>query len=337
MKYFEHPLNKISEGVQQQAPDCADLTPENFMQTFFPTPIQQIKNSVGNVLYPVKNKLEYKKSLRLLGLTEQSFTEKLLRPDTITLGKKGGGIEVFYSNIKKQIPVSGTVINFGCGLGWELILTAKYLQPKKIIGCEYFNYGRAWEYVKKYVMQRYGIEVEFYQVDLRNPIPDSIPRADLLISYTVLEHLKEMDNSLSRLKEFLKPNGHFASLWGPMWYSYTGDHIAAELGHEHGFDHVLLDAKEYMEFYKNHPRNKSDFERGIKTWLELGLSNFALFEEYMESITRIYGKPNYIIWQLSKEAFAYKEKYPENWKKILHKHPFLNENDLIITSAGVVV
>jgi SAM-dependent methyltransferase len=228
------------------------------------------------------------------------------------------------------------VINFGCGLGYEVMQTALYLRPRLIIGCEYFNYGRAWAYVTEEVQRRYGVEVRFEQLDLRNPIPAEIPQADLLLSFAVLEHLKEMDASLEKLKQFLRPGGRFGSIWGPMWYSYSGDHIAAELGFEHGFDHVLLDDSDYFEFYKSHPRNRDAVRNNEKTWLELGLSNFARYQEYLDSVRRIFGQPTYLLWQVSDEAIKYKNQYPERWKQMLAARPYLTQLDLMLNSVGAL-
>src|ERR1035438_8529991 len=46
-----------------------------------------------------------------------------------------------------------------------------------------------------------------------------------------------------------------------MWYSYSGDHIAAELGFEKGYEHVLLPADAYLSFYKSDRKSQHGLRR----------------------------------------------------------------------------
>lgn len=337
MKYFDHPLNRLSSNIEYTPADKEDHTPVNYMEAFSSSFATHLKDVLRSTIYPIKNKLENKKCLSLLNLSDNSFDYNFIKPDTITLGQKGAGKEIFFKTISRKIRPPKVILHFGCGLGDELMLSAKYFNPTHIIGCDYFNYGKAWSYAKETIKKKYEVEVSFFQVDLRNPIPSDIPKADLLISISVLEHLIKMDDSLERLKKFLKPGGNFASIWGPMWYSFSGDHIAAELGVQHGFDHILLYPERYFEFYKSHPRNIQTFERGEKSWLELGLCNFALYNEYMQSLNFHFGSPKYLLWTLSNEAINFKKHYPDKWSEALQKNCFISELDLILTCASIII
>jgi SAM-dependent methyltransferase len=336
MKYFEHPLNNFSKEKDYSEQSSLDSTPIFYEAEIFPSFKKRIKTYLGRNVYPFINKVQHKQNFKRFNL-ENEFERGIRLPEISTRGQKGSGIDIFYSTLKKEIDKKQTVLHFGCGLGYELILTAKYLRPKLIVGCDYFNYKKAWTTVIDYIKRKYGCEVKFFQVDLRDEIPIEIPKADLLLSFAVLEHLKELDVSLEKISHFLKPDGQFASIWGPMWYSYSGDHIAGELGLEHGFDHILLGAVDYFEFYKGHPRNRETYKKGGKGWLELGLTNFALYSEYMNSLQKIFGSTKYLLWTLSEEALEFKKLCPEKWKKALSLNPHITEMDLVLSCVSIII
>ncbi len=226
---------------------------------------------------------------------------------------------------------------YGCGTGEEVFNIAKYLQPRKIIAIDYFNYRIIWQSVAEQAKVKYGTDVEFIQVDFNNPQSKLLQSADVVYSQAVLEHLGDMKKIYRQLCSFLKKDGYFAAIWGPMWYSYSGDHIAAELGHDKGFQHLLLNATEYFDFYRSHPRNMPVVAAGEKTWLELGLHNYATYAEYIESLQEYFGNIEYLHWVVSQEALGYREKYRLKWDQVLKNHPFISGFDMAVTCASILL
>lgn len=335
VKYDHHPLRQVSEGVEKVPMPQTDATPENFERLFRPGFGQRLKAEIGNLLYPLKNQVERQwviKQLRQVGVAPA----QLARPNVISWGNKGFGTAIFLQRIAATLGQVETIASFGCGMGQECLWIAKYLRPKQIVGCDYFNYQRAWDYVAQQAASQYGVKVTFHQMDLRNPLPVNFTKADLLISISVLEHLRDFGPSLVLLKTLLKPGGHFASLWGPMWYSYSGDHIASELGLAKAYEHVLLAPEAYLEFYRAHPRNREDVRRGIPTWLELGLHNFARYDEYIALVEQIYGQPKFLQWCVCPDAFRYKKTFLTNWHLALEQNQ-LTPLDLVLTQASIIV
>lgn len=121
-----------------------------------------------------------------------------------------------------------------------------------------------------------------------------------------------------------------------MWYSYSGDHISAELGFEYAYHHLLL-GDSYFEFYKEHPRNTEDIKNGRLTWLELGLHNFATHNEYILNLTEYFGNIDYLQWVICKEAFDYKHMYSKQWNQLLSSSNNIKELDLVLGYAGIVL
>jgi SAM-dependent methyltransferase len=237
--------------------------------------------------------------------------------------------------VAKRVGEIDTVACVGCGTGYEFLEIARFLSPRRIIGYEYFNYERAWDWVSRELSSR-NIAVDFYQCDLRKSLASETEESDLLISFEVLEHFRSMPETFANIQPLLNRKGWFAALWGPMWYSFSGDHIAAELGFDNGYEHVLLPHAEYLSFYKGHPRNVAEVEKGTPTWLELGLHNFARYEQYLEEITRCFGEINWLALSVSIEGWKWRAVFPDKWEVMLKNNPYLQPLDLLIQSACVL-
>jgi SAM-dependent methyltransferase len=193
----------------------------------------------------------------------------------------------------------------------------------------------AWDWIGGR-LQKSGIEAEFHQCDLRNPLPNNIGKADVIVSNAVLEHLRNMSETFSHLGAVLQKPGWFAAMWGPMWYSYSGDHIAAELGFEKGYEHVLLPVDAYLSFYKSHPRNIESVKHAVPTWLELGLHNFARYKDYTFEIKKCFGDVRWLVWSVSPEAWRWRKTYSEQWQNMLSRNPQIQPLDLLLNSAGIL-
>lgn len=330
----DHPLARLSADRPKLRPPVGDQTPVVFPSGFLPSIKQRIKDAIGYRFYPLMNRVRRssaESALRTAGVDLDSYPT----PTAMSMGQKGFGSDLFLGEIAPLVRPVSTVVAFGCGLGYEAILIARRLRPQRIIGYDFFDYRRAWDWVTEYV-KPWGTDCEFIAADLREPLSPAHEPADLILSFSVLEHLRDMERSFEIMRPLVKPYGWFASLWGPMWASFTGDHIAAELGEEFGFEHLRLDPEAYLNFYKTHPRNREDVAKGVPTWLELGLHNFARYDEYESAIAKAFGRVCYRRWQLSEEAFRYRTRFPQRWNEILARHQSLRPLDLILQGCSVV-
>ena len=327
--HLKHPLLRLIKT--QSEPPAQDMTQDDF--TLKKNFLRKIKINLGKIIYPIKNFIEYRfvisKVLRL------NVTESQIRtPQLLTLGDRGFGRDILLNKISKIVGGIEIVACFGCGSGLELLDLAKYLKPKKIIAYDFFNYALGWEAITKSLTNA-GIEVIFIQHDIRLPLLVE-EKADLLISFEVLEHLSDISQILGNVKKILKEDGYFASTWGPLWYVYSGDHIAGELGFSHGYDHLLLGSTEYEEWYRNHPRNKEWISKGGVTWLELGLISYAKYQEYIDIIETLFGTTIWQAWCISPKALKWHGLHPELWEKILTANREIEPIDLILQSVAIV-
>ena len=335
MGYREHPLQAVSRGRESLPLIPDDQTPPEFPWGCFPGGKERLKRSIGLRLYPLMNRLtrsSTESKLREIGVD----LNREPKPTSLSYGKKGTSIEIFLSRLARVAGTGCSFASFGCGMGQEFLSVAKYLRPRSIIGYEFFNYRRAWGFVAERVLREYGIPVTFVQVDLRQRFVPKHDPVEILYSSAVLEHLRDMDESFAIVRPLMRPDGWFAAQWGPMWYSFSGDHIAAELGNDFGFEHVRLSADDYLKFYREHPRNRDTVARGEPTWLELGLSNFARYDEYIDSIQSHFGRIQRMHWQVSTEAFEWRSRRRGDWDEMLAKNSAIGPLDLVLQQADVI-
>jgi SAM-dependent methyltransferase len=334
MRYYRHPLLDLAKEANLAPPPTTDITPTDFRLRFQHSTKQKIKLQIGNIIYPLKNKLErrsLKNNLVEVGIPKSSFE----RTNLMTKGERGFGIQLYLKEIGRRVGKVDTAACFGCGIGDEMIEVARSLRPRIIIGYEYLNYGRAWKYATD-LLDRQGVEARFVQCDLRNPLPKSIEKADILLSFAVLEHLYSIPRIFKNLRPLLKDSGWFTSIWGPLWYTFSGDHIAGELGFEHGYDHVQLSPSEYVNWYAAHPRNIDVIRRGEPTWLDMGLISFAQYAEYIEEIERHFGQIKWLAWAISEEGLAWRRAYPKTFNQMLSTNSHIQPLDLPLKSAAIL-
>jgi SAM-dependent methyltransferase len=334
MNYHSHPLLDVSidlhEGMQPTADQSSGAHPVN--KSFSAS----LKRAIASVAYPILNARGQAANWKLVqGL--QGFEKVSRKPDIITFGHKGFGQDIFLRRINKKLRSRpSTVLCFGCGTGEETLTVAMVLKPKKIVGLDYFNYRSRWTQLSA-DLKRLGVETEFGQFDVKSSEDKYTGIADLVYSHAVLEHIRDMDVYFPVMKKMLKQGGSFAAQWGPMWYSYSGDHISGELGLNKGFEHLLLSTHDYLEYYREHPRNRDDVRSGTPTWMELGLHNFATYKEYVDTLQLYYGSIDFLQWVMSEEAFTYAGAYPQKHKQILSAHTHISELDLALQCAGILL
>jgi SAM-dependent methyltransferase len=331
---FRHPLLRVAEEKHHLLPPPPqDITPDDYLTRLQPGAKARFKRLIGELIYPPKNTLQ--RNHLELQLADAGVSRSIsAKPDLLTWGDRGFSNEILLAKISRKVGKVESVACFGCGIGDELLLIGRLLRPKRIIGFDFLNYGKAWDRVKG-ELAKAGIEADFVQCDLRHSVSCRQP-VDLLISFAVLEHLHNIPETLSHISKVLKRGGWFASVWGPLWHTYSGDHIAGELGFEHGYDHLRLGPDEYLKWYASHPRNEPVIKRGEPTWLEMGLVSFALYDEYLDEIVRRFGNVAWLGWAISHEALIWRRSYPALWQQILGSNAHVRPLDLLLKSAAVL-
>ena len=127
------------------------------------------------------------------------------------------------------MPVAGadrlTVLDFGCGPGYDLVGFASQSRPQRLIGIDVSQSSLA---EAKSRLALHDAEPELYHHDvLQAPLPLPDASVDLVHSSGVLHHMPTMEPALKELRRVLKPGGHAQlmvyhtdSLWLHLYVAY---------------------------------------------------------------------------------------------------------------------
>lgn len=235
------------------------------------------KKLIRSCLYPIYN-------YAMSSLYLQHKYDFGYKNDLILWGQRGNDYDRQRRRLNsfKQIKDS-VVLVAGCGSGRDVASWLAY-QPKKVIGVDLFRYDRAWNMLKDTLSKEYPqVQVEFIQSYLEKiaTIPDS--SIDIISSDAVLEHIKNMPEVLKEFHRILKPGGVLYSTFGPLWYSWGGDHVSGYENIYSGYNHLIMNKAEYqtyLEQYGSYHHNEDDG----RTWITHDLFSHLKPREYLEKI-----------------------------------------------------
>jgi len=157
---------------------------------------------------------------------------------------------LFGENFPNEI-CNKTVIDFGCGLGYETVQMARW-GAKKVIGIDIQD--RFIESAKAYAKVQ-GVECEFAK--------SSGDQADIIISKDCFEHYSNPKTILANMYDILRPGGYLLISFGPPWYHPLGGHLFSVFP----WSHIIFKEKTLIkwraDFRKDGARKFSDVEGGL--------------------------------------------------------------------------
>lgn len=188
----------------------------------------------------------------------QKETIEKFRPDLVLPGR-GFPLRTRrrWSNAYK--PLTGkTILVQGTGNGWDAVSWAKH-KPKKIIAVDLFAFD-SWKEVRKYVISKFGVEIEFHATPLHNLNFINNQAIDICASDAVFEHVQNLQEVMLETNRILKPDGFVYATYGPLWYCAGGDHFARG-GLKNIFNHILINEKSIINILMSTDTQRSLFNQ----------------------------------------------------------------------------
>jgi SAM-dependent methyltransferase len=301
-----------------------DLSPEksqiNNNQDLF------LKKWVRASIYPILNWIS------TVWLSSRYQSDEFI-PDFWLWGQRGNDYARLRKRVDRYLRLSdATIFIAGCGSGKDLPSWLQYC-PKKIIGVDLFNYKASWQQIKNYADEVCAKTcINFFQGNLENLRDFKDSSFDIVASDAVFEHLQNMNDVLRELKRILRPGGIIYATFGPMWYSWGGDHYSGFDKLEAGYNHLLLEREE-LDRYRNVGISTNHSENDGRTWINENLFSYLKPKQYIELLDE--AGFHRLEWGVIVEprALAYKAKYRKNWN-ILSKN--YAELDLILTGMTII-
>jgi SAM-dependent methyltransferase len=134
------------------------------------------------------------------------------------------------------------ILDFGCGSAGKTLYYAKQ-GAARVFGVDVTidHAGPAIAEAKSL-----GFDFNISHITPENGIPLPDQSIDVVLSSSVLEHLPDLDRSLSEVHRVLRPGGLFLNRWHP-YRTRFGSHLNAVIGIP--FAHRLFSEKALMAFY----------------------------------------------------------------------------------------
>lgn len=255
-----------------------DRTPQTWKPIKVSKKEKYFKRPLRRVIYPLYLRIINRK----LDKKYSKITE--LEVDQWYWGHRGLEYQLLRSRLNKYAPIKGKkILIAGCGTGRDVYSWLPY-SPREIVGVDYFDYTRAWSYIKTTAVTT-KTQVNFVQQDLSSLGEIKDNSIDIVGSDAVFEHLTNLGEVLKEFHRVLKPGGVLYATYGPLWFSWGGDHISGSDKIEYGYNHLILEKKEYSHYLDKFGEYTHSEDDG-RTWIENNLFSYLRPSEYVSLLEK---------------------------------------------------
>jgi SAM-dependent methyltransferase len=301
-------------------PKSRDRTPDDFVFKNISVK-ERYKRYARAILYPILNFINNR-------LVWKRYSTPSFRPDMWLTDMRGNDENRNRARVNRAHNIKGSrILVIGCGLGRELESWLVY-EPEYIMGIDLFNYTSAWEVHRQEFEQRYPLtKVNFGQIDILTDDLSDLGTFDIIASDAVLEHVTDLDLMIVQLKVLMTKSCIFYAAFGPLWYTWGGDHVSGYDELSAGYNHLLLKESEWLAYARNSEQNHSDAEEG-NHWIDEGLFSKLRPAEYLEALDGGGLKRISVIAIHDRRAAQFERKCHEDFKTLLDQHSRLDLSTL---------
>ncbi|GJL49240.1 class I SAM-dependent methyltransferase [Candidatus Nitrospira salsa] len=255
-----------------------DLTPLNFeipSESFIES---SIKKPIRRYVYPLYNCLTSH-------LLAKRYRETIpFRVDRWLWGQRGSDYERHRRRVNRYLPLAGKdILIAGCGTGQDIPTWFPYA-PRSVTGIDLFNYQTAWTILQQHLSRVFpDTAIMFAQRDLACLNGYADETFDVIASDALFEHLSDLSSVLKEFRRLLRKDGLLYATFGPLWYSWGGDHISGSDDPRHGYNHLLLKQKDYHEYLNSFGMLEHSAHDG-RTWIKEGLFSYLSPSDYCRKL-----------------------------------------------------
>ena len=233
----------------------------------------------------------------------------------LVMGARGQSGRYLVSRVNRFEPVRGKqVCLLGIGLGRELEFWADF-RPAQVLGLDVLNYQTAWARLRTGYPR---LALSFLQVPPGQLEGVADGAFDILSSENVFEHVQDLDAVLWDCARVLRPGGLLFSSFGPLWFTWSGDHFAATREDGDGFAHLRTDFTAYKEALRALPFRPDERADG-RVWVLQDLISFLRPLDYIRRCERYFELVS-VRAHLSMEALVWRERHPDDFAMLCRRH-----------------
>lgn len=272
----------------------------------------------------------YPSYLRLINpvLSRKFDPNDSLAADQWYWGYRGWEPQFLRGILNRHVAISGrSILLVGCGTGRAIDSWMKF-RPRYVLGLDLFDYTRAW----RHLLDMYGQALGFVQGDITE-MPEIYKESfDIVASDAVLEHITNVPRALGKMYQILRPGGTFYATFGPLWHSWGGDHFSGYDHADNGYNHLLLERKQYSDYLaaKGEFRHSEDDGR---TWILNGLFSYLKINEYLAAIEQGGFERKYLGVVIDPQAIRWMRRHSDLRQQLLRR---ASEMDLLVSAILVI-
>lgn len=253
-------------------------------------------------------------------------------PDAISGGERWSKRAAFkYFGQHALMSNSQDVMVQGCGRGYGLPEFWLRLGLSRIVACDPLDLGSVWSDVNDKYFEKYARRVEFKHASVES-LPFDDASFDVVSSEAVYEHISSLTQAVSEAHRVLIPGGYFCHGFGPLYFTFGGDHCSGEINFSEGYNHILLPDHEYRDSVDNDEIYKNSVDPHCNFWAKNGIFSYVTGREYVEKFSEKFERC-FILAVISEAGLKFRSLFPEKWKILLDRG-FLEE-DLLLKSMYV--
>jgi len=254
------------------------------------------------------------------------------RPNLI-IGPRGNDYARHRRRLNKIKKMRGKkILIAGAGTGSDLYSYFVY-RPSQLICVDLFDWREIYKKIKKEYPE---IRIIFYQANLEKLKKILSESIDIYSSDAVLEHCQNLEAVLKEAVRVLKKGGIFYATFGPLYYCYGGDHLSGYDSFSSGYNHLLLNEKDYQDYVTKWTPQTEVLkpEDNSKIWVENKLFSYLRVSEYLNLLESCF-KRLFLQFEVEPKALRWLKKYPEKKNFLLKKYN-LELIDLITKSISFI-
>lgn len=311
-----------------------DRTPRDFVVPEPSFAERVLKRPVRTALYPLWV------HLRQPGLARRYAAQLPFEVHRWLLGQRGNDLESQRRRVNRLLPLHGArVLVGGCGTGRDVESWLRY-RPSHLLGVDYFDYSRAWkELVARFARRYPTTAVAFAQADLRQLAGVGDASFDVVGSDAVFEHVRNLPQVVRECFRVLRPGGLLYATFGPLWYSWGGDHLSGYDGLHTGYNHLLCTADDYAQYVNRYSElhglaSGEDRADDRRIWGRHQLFSYLRPHEYIEVLREAGFTPIHVSIVIDPSALEFLDRKRETARRLV---AFVGrEVDMIVSGMTLV-
>jgi SAM-dependent methyltransferase len=297
-------------------------------EDFLLIPNTSFKRKIIRLLAPHALRLQQAKAQKLLGcevpfhFTLLSYGERFAHDASLSALLK----------LTRSDTINNVLIP-GCYLASEDVQFWLRQGVRRLEGIDVHSLQAIWAYILPKLRVRYNAEINFRQASIESlPFEDGM--FDLIASSAVLEHVRNIEEMTKETARILRPGGWAWHDFGPLYYSYGGDHCSAAYGNMAGYDHLLMNEEEYQKRINDQSFFDQQIDPNLPFWALRNQFSFATALEYVLAFEKKF-EIRHLVIKLNEEGILFRQLHAERWNQLLTAG--VSEIDLLIKSLAVVL